>query len=704
MDSLEQKIFSALETLEKTENQLKREKQFAAEAEQRWVRNLAAFKEYYPDIYDSIIEFKAAQSLPIYVTKSGHGNIRDEETGLGIYGDNPVEESRVQVEENLRSPNVNRIDFSHYAKVNPGDKRLHMQFLRKLGGVAKKGGKAEQISSLGDSFPTAVIFGVGLGYHLEILTSQVNFNYTFIIEPSFQNFFLSLYCTDWSQIIERVDKNSGSLFFHLGVSYDDFIDDLINITKSVGAVCLTKCFCYRHLPTQKNTLLIKKLFERIYEIHGGYGFYNDSLTSIAHTVINTEKDTHLLESDIELSETLRKTPVYIVGNGPSLDDSIEFIKETQKDAIVVAAGTAFQTLYQQGVETDFHVLIERPKVTYDVLINTLSKDAYSSTNLLTMSLVYPDACDLYEWVGMSTKGTDAGGDLLQLVSKLERGRFIGAPSYPNPLVSNTALSFFLRMGFKQIYLFGVDNGYLSGGRHHASGSIYYKGELSSYVPKKANRKLPGNLEGEVWATDLLAMSCYQMQRALKHKSSDNVECFNVGDGAYIEGAKPLRPEHLLPEFNSIDKNEVIEGIKGKQFSAFQFRNFEKYIGIESYEELCDSLIKLSDNKPSSREDALDFLLKQSRLLYSYRTFGLSHIFHMLDGELQYFHCTMLSLLFHTDDEETSIELFNDANTIWIEFLESAKKDFRNNWRTKCDYSLEQQRENKAFERSLEEQS
>lgn len=691
MDSLNNLLETTFKKLDATKEQIERERKFAYEAESRFKQNLSAFKEYYPNIYNAIIEFEVEGDLPIFVTSSGEGNILDQETGVAIYGDNPKKQAAEQVTANLNKPQINHIDFRSYANASELDDRLHIQSIKQLGEVVKAAGEPEPLKRIEGSFPTAIIFGVGLGYHIEELFERVNFNYTFIIEPSFQNFFLSLYCCDWKSVIERVEENSGSLFFHVGISYDRFVDDLINIGKSVGVCCLTKCFYYRHLPTPRNNELINALFNRIYEIHGGYGFYNDSTTSIAHTVKNTASNANLMYRERQISSSYLDKPVYIVGNGPSLDESIDFIKETQSDAIIVAAGTALQTLLQYDITPDFHVLIERPRISYDVLIETLPESALKDINLLTMGLIYPDVLPMYKWSGLACKANDAGGDLLALSVWSETNKSVNYPLFCNPMVSNTALSFMVMMGFKQLYLFGVDNGYSEGGRHHASNSVYDKGSLKDFIPPTAKRKLKGNLEGNVWATDLLATSNFQMERLLNHDLAKNIDCYNVGEGAYIKGAKPLKPELLLPDFGSLDKSQVIQEIKEKQFFNCSITNFETYLSLDKYEEICEHLIELSSEHQISRENALDCLLRQIRYLYSFKGTVLSHLFYVLEGEMLYFHCPMLSLLYYSDDEDKCLDHFNKARELWVGFLVRAKEEFKSDWLTKCGLSLEKHR-------------
>ncbi|WP_289117315.1 6-hydroxymethylpterin diphosphokinase MptE-like protein [uncultured Idiomarina sp.] len=683
MDNIQEQISNLMHKLQASEDQVEREKLFAREAEERFHVNLEAFRSFYPNVAKSIEEYKSEKPLELFVTKSGHGNIREHKTGVPLYGDDPISQVSTQVDKHLTNPFINHIDFSIYADVPDDDERLHARHLKQLGLVVKNSGKYEKLKVMPRRFPTAVVFGVGLGYHLPVLFEQVQFDYIYLIEPSFENFYCSLFCIDWKSLIEKVDEQYGALIFQLGASYQTFIDDLYRVSQDLGAFTLTKCFCYQHYPSKDNAELIMQFYKRLFEMHSGYGFYNDATTAIAHTVENTNRGINLIKYEASGRNPFRRYPVYVIGNGPSLDDSINFIKETQHEALIIAAGTALQTLLKHGVNPDFHALIERPKSTYDVLTMSLPKEEYKKLNLLTMSLIYPDVVPLYNWVGMAGKGIDAGGELLHFTRLNEEGKPLPFLPFCNPLVSNTALTYALHMGFKDIYLFGVDNGYSSDGRHHAKDSDYYKGGLKDWKPHDANHELEGNLGGTVMASNFLAMSCQQMGRLLGMPHFKSVTCYNVGDGAKIDNTIPLKPELLLPDFINEPKKNVISFIKSELFEGFKANEFETYMEFEKYDEICDHLISISSEEMDSRDKALDNLRRQSRYLYSHRGTKYSHLHYVLEGELLYFQCPMLVLLFNSNNEDECLMNFSKAMEKWRDFLYDAKSDLKTAWTEKC---------------------
>ncbi|MAL83375.1 MULTISPECIES: 6-hydroxymethylpterin diphosphokinase MptE-like protein [Idiomarina] len=687
MKSIEEQLAQLLSSVETLKQLSEREQQFAQHAEQRFVKNLQAFREYYSQVADSIEAFQSDNPLELFVTKTGLGNIRERSSGVPIYGDDPEAQVEEQVNRQLSTPQVNHIDFSKFASASESDERVHVRYVRQLGGVIEELGEPEKLTSIGEYFPTAVVFGLGLGYHIPKLVSRVKFDYIYIVEPEFEHFYLSLFCTDWAAVLEQVNEHRGVLVFHLGASYQNFIDDLYSVSKEVGAYSLTKCFLYRHFDTPSVNELIKQFVDRLFEIHGGYGFYNDATTGLAHTVINAERGFNMLARSAFTSQRYARYPIYIVGNGPSLDASIDFIKETQDEAIIIAAGTALQTLMKNGITPDFHTLVERPYSTYEALVNTQPEQGYEQVNLLTMTLIYPEVTKLYNWVGMAGKGTEAATAFLNkcMLEKLRKG-VTGLP-FSNPMVSNAALSYAVSLGFKQLYMFGVDNGYAADGQHHSKHSDYYKGNLKKVVQHEAKVELKGNFGGKVRSTNLLAISSQQMGRLLGMPNLKSVECYNVSNGAYVEHALPLRPELVLPEFQTARKTDVIQFIKEQQFENIQVDDFEERMDFKVFSEICDDLIEIGERPIQSRSQATDILRRQSNYLKAYSKTEYEYIYHMLSGELLYFHCPMLSVLFSRNEEADCLEAFHELMALWIEFLQEVKQTFHEDWRTLCDIRL-----------------
>lgn len=693
MDNLQ----ASLQELEKKLNEAlayqERQNKFAEESEQRFQKNLDAFKAYYPELFQQIVDFTPRDDFNVFASLSGHGNYVPQGVSAPIYGEDPYQQSKEQVKRYTDSAKFGR--SSLYKGADAGtksDERLHMRYMVKLAETFSDSIPDDEtlLDTLPDHYPTCMMFGVGLGYALTVLLEKHTFDYTFVCEPDFETFYASLYCTDWEFIFKKADAQSGCMFLHIGASYTTFFDEIQEIYNDIGAFSLISSFCYQHTPGEKVNALIKEFFNRFYQIQLGYGFYNDAVTGVAHTVENfNENCCPVFVPSKKHHARLKGLTAYVVANGPSVDEVVDVLRENRDNVILFAAGTALTTLLKLGIEPDFHVLVERPKNTYDVLIETTDKNELKKMNLLAVDVMYPEVAPLYEWTGLGLKGPEAGTVLSQFEYFKAHRSIISSLAFASPLVANTALSFATMMGFGEIYMFGVDNGYPLEGRSHSSHSIYcdptYKQRFKANTD--APHKIEGNLGGHVKATTLMLQAKQQMESLIK--SSTDIHFYNVGSGARVEGAEPLAVEDILSVPLTKSKSDIIEDIKSNLFVELSIDSPEEAVGIDEFESLCDYLLEIAKRPYSSRQEASDLLKAQSRVVFAYRGRKFGHLFHVIKGTLLYFHCPLISLLYLYADEEKTLRWFEQSMEVWRECITAMKHDYRKAWNKRCEYSLEE---------------
>ncbi len=704
---MDKDLHNTLEQLGEIEKMLNEAKQrqeqqglFKLESAKRFEKNLVVLKQYFPDLHKQVVEFTPSDDFHVFASRSGYGNFVPRGVEVPIYGDDPLEQSRQQVKRYTEKAHFARCQL--YKEADPGtksDKRLHMRYMVKLAesfsdAVADD---VQLLKQLPEHFPTCIMFGVGLGYALSILLETHSFDYIFVCEPDFETFYASLFCTDWEEILNKADAQSGCVFLQIGVTYERFFTDLQGIYENIGAFSLISSFCYQHTPGTHVNALISEFFERFYQIQLGYGFYNDAVTGLAHTVENFNDN----QCPVFIPPKANHSPyknltAYVVANGPSVDEAVEALKENQDNVIIFAAGTAINTLLRLGVKPDFHVLVERPKITYDVLLETLELGIMRDMNLLAVDVMYPEVPNLYKWCGLGLKGPEAGTLLMQYEFFKKYHQILPALPCAAPLVANTALSFASMMGFGEIYLFGVDNGYPEVGPSHSTHSIYSDKKFNDKykVSTDAPYRMKGNLGGHVKATSLMVQAKLQMERLIS--DSNHIEFYNVGSGASIAKATPLEADDILCMPLSADKKVIVEEIKSRFFTPFPLDKSQELVGIDEFESLCDYMIEIGKRPFSNRKEASDLLKAQSRVVYAYRGQKYGHLFHVMKGTMLYFHCPLMSLLYLYSDEEKTLAWFKDSMAVWNDCVEAMKADYRNSWNQRCDFSLEVVREQKRL--------
>ncbi len=664
-----------------------REQKFAVEANERFSKNLAAFELYYPDVFKAIQEFQPREDFCLHVTRSGHGNFVPKDKEAPLYGEDPVAQAREQVKKAAKNPTFTLTEYTKYDPDNQ-DNRIHIRYMHQLGKLMlehKNADEPKHLTTLPSSFPTAMIFGIGLGYHLNEIIYNTDFTYIFIIEPDFELFFASLFCTDWYQIINYIDEKNACLFLHLGSKNKDFINDLSSIAEDIGAFSVVRSFCFQHYPDNELNDLLKQFFIDYFRFQFGFGFYNDAITGFSHSYFHLNNNLPFYDANNGEITSLTDVPVFLIGNGPSLDESKDFLIKNKDKAIIVACGTALGSLYRMGIIPDFHVLVERPYKNYQVLFDIVPEEVYKNLNLLSVNMVYPDTPSLYAWTGLALKGNEAGSDFINLLHYKKYHKGFGFISYSNPLVSNTGLSFISDFGFKNIYLFGVDNGKLKTTKHHSKYSIYSNEKGRKYWPQlMRDGTLPGNLGGVVDTGNLFRVSNSQIEDLIKLKELHHVT--NVGQGAIIKGAKSAHVDDLIDLSINLDKEIIIDKIK-QQFSPLNI-TVDSLDSVKSiFNTVVSNLIDYSLLEQKSIKDASSSLLKQQRYLYSFSNAEFSFVFKMLKGSLLYYHCPMITTLYKYKDVDESLALYLRINELWVEYLTEMKEHFPQHVDKKCDWSF-----------------
>ncbi|WMN59378.1 DUF115 domain-containing protein [Pseudoalteromonas xiamenensis] len=673
------------------------EQDFALEANNRFNKNLIALEKYFPKLADSVKDYQPREDFKIDVTISKHGNFIPKDSPVPLYDNDPITQSREQIERYTKDAHFGRTDYFATGPVSLDDSsesRIHMKHMEKLfQQLCVTDPEQPILKTLPEVFPSAMIFGIGLGYHIPLLLEKHSFDFLFITEPDFELFFASLFCIEWDRIIYDIDEAGKSLFITVGSSYEDFFTDLFALTADVGAFSIINAFCYQHYPSIELNKLIKAFFANYYRFHQGYGFYNDAITGLSHAIHHVKKQTPFLFASNEARNWLENIPAFVVGNGPSLDESLEFIRENQDKAVIFASGTALQTLLRADIKPDFHVLVERPKDAYVAQLQLSPEGGYKEINFLGVDVLYPDLTDLYAWSGLGLKGPEASSVFLRLQTGLKMKRLVSILQASGPMVSNTSFSYALTIGFKEIYLFGVDNGFVDSNKTHASHSVYSDAKNKDKFPevKSSGLTLEGNFGGEIQTTSLMSMSKASFELLTKPLSNEYA-IYNVGDGAKINKALPLHEDDLLPLMNSIDKPSLIERIKSELFMPLELGDIEASLGIDEFESVIDHLIDIGNRPYQSRQEATAILIAQQRLIEAYKKSKQPQIYHLLKGTLIYTHCPLITVLYFYDSEVYCLKKFKISFAVWMDFLKEVRNDFRKNWYTKCDWVHELLRE------------
>lgn len=637
--------------------------------EKMFQSNMLAFESTYPDIYNAFINYQLTR-FELHMD-DGNVNIYDTEKKINLYKQDVYQDSYVQYLEFQEKPSVLSNKFSVREKLT--DNFIHSQFVNELAVTLKAQNEQKKNNRLPKVMPSLISMGVGGGYHIHSLLKDHIVKKLYIYEPHSDLLYLSLFLTDWTTIFEQLNSNNTELHFSIGE-----FDTELGISKEVESVFQRfgrffsgYTFLYKHYHDDYLDRVTKQLSVQFVGNILGLGFYDDAILSIENFSKNF--DVPFLRPD-SLDE-LKDVPVYLIANGPSLDKDIQWLMEHQGNAIIISCGTALSALYKYGLKPDFHCEMERCQVTHDVLASFYDKEFFSGITLLALNTVLPSVFAMFENKVQGVKWGEASSKLfVQGLGQQEKPALL---VYCNPTVSNCALAFCEKIGFTDITLFGVDMGYKSE-QHHSKNSVYYKGEQDSGLYKhKAKYKLKGNFDNDsfVETDEIFKYSHSVLERTLA--KNPHLKVKNCSDGAYVEGAKPIRSDSLAgtPIEN---KEALVRYINNTIKSSEIYTNevFEMlHNDVKLFLDLCNLFIEQLSNQPASIDVVLEVLDEQLRRLSSFHNTTISYFDELLRGTILHTHSMLVNSLFSHEQEEQALENYRHSAQIVCDYLEAIKEDY-----------------------------
>ncbi|MEP1447181.1 MAG: 6-hydroxymethylpterin diphosphokinase MptE-like protein [Paraglaciecola sp.] len=606
--------------------------------------NLNAFKKYFPDIYAEYKDYAPKKWLPIS-NAAGEVNLVKTDSLQSWYSDSPTQDCNINFENFNEQPNKDGLvlgykgtKLAHY---------IHYQFVKETEELLKEA--EEEVGALPENVPSIIMFGLGVGYQLETLLAEHSVEKLFICEPNPDFFYASLFAIDWQTIFETIEKSESRIYLNIGDDGTNLFRDLLSQFYSIGPYILNSTYFYQSYYNASLNSAISQLREQLQIVISMGEYFDHAYYGIAHTKEGMRRKIPILTANpaSKLSYEDKEVPIFVVGNGPSLDSSIDAIKEWQGQAIVVSCGTALQALHRHNITPDFHAEIEQNRSTYDWAVLVGDLDYLKNITLISCNGIHPDTCDLYKDVMVAFK--EGESSTISALNILGRENFEVLQN-AFPTVSNFVCDLFSTIGFTSIYLIGVDLGFVNVKHHHSKSSGYYQddGKESFDYQESANTSLivPGNFRPRVNTKHEFKVSRQVIEQVTQAKPKGQ-EFYNCSDGARIQGSLPLRPSELLIMSSNQQQCEALIKLKTIVFSNKKLNLYvERFNRLYSQQTLMEELSLFKSqlkNEVKNKADLQNIINKQKEMLFSSYKNGGSLLFYYLYGTVNYTNALLLKL-------------------------------------------------------------
>ncbi|MBQ9273892.1 MAG: motility associated factor glycosyltransferase family protein [Succinivibrio sp.] len=648
--------------------------------EARFAANLEALERYDPDLHLIFAHRKLPAGYQFFCNADGVPNLRLPD-GRTLYGADPEGYCQELVRGQLERTTLRTMRFRREPDYL---NQIHFRYLNESLTLLEEAPPepAPCAAALG-AVPCCYLLGTGLGYIAGALCAQLEMAALVVIEPDPNLFLASLYCFDWAGLLEFFHQEGRLISFYVGVGAEHFESALRDFYEINGRFLSAHTLSIVHDQTAQMAALVAAINRSFHLYHASMGLFDDNLFNISHGCQALLHRRPFARLGLKLPEELRDVPYFVVGNGPSLDKDIPFLRKHQDQALIIACGTALDTLYHAGIQPDFYGCTERAPHIKETIRAIPDQNFIASLMLLGTEVVHPWTLECFNDCLLFGKYGEA---FYSLASRfLDDGCLISPTVGVNPLVGNLGLATSIMLGFKHTYFFGIDNGTrLKDGEMHSSYNAAYtkagvtvKGDLY-----KTDTTVPANFGGSCESTYIFILSRDYLAQdiAAIQKVDPQRQYYNCSDGALIQGAVPLRSaalEMAMQEAPAVDKQAFKQALRAQSISfAPDEEQCRKLCHAELFESLVEECRALWHPLPHSRAGYLLRMVKNAALLFSAEGTEREAASLALQGTVNSLFIVLQSALCRSADEALCLELGARLISLYDHFLQDALTLYR----------------------------
>lgn len=555
-------------------------------------QNLQAFAEFEPELFAKIRSSKFTQQVQFSCTSNGVPNLFFLQKNKFLYSAfDPIEYCNCQVDVFLEHKQCYQ---SYYAEEKNDFGQIHFRYLNRLLQYQRENLPRHVTLGQTHACPCMFVLGVGLGYHIGRIYELVEVGTLLIVEPDPDLFYASLFTFDWANLLSFIHSEPNrEIKFFVGLKAAQLKEDLQAFYADHRVLC-DFFWSIRHYDSPEileSESVVSSLFNTV---NRNMGFFDSRMFAFSQSVSNVLEQTPFLRklkfrgklpykllklnhltSRLTVPEQVLRIPVCVVANGPSLSDDLPFLRKIQDKVWIIACGTAYETLFNAGIQPDFYAALERIFHISEVLSLIQDESFFKNTILLSIDNIHPSVVKMFAHQLLLSKTDEPFYEMLQYRDP-EQSYDLEPIYCVNPLVGNLGMAAAATIGFKQIYMFGVDNGSIrEDKREHPEESILYGKIISDsrsdlakedQALNELNLEREGNFVKKVYTNYFYTSSVKTLEILIQN--NNDLKFFNCSNGCKVQGATPIHSADLLEDWLklpdvSVDLNEVLKQLTVK---------------------------------------------------------------------------------------------------------------------------------------------
>ena len=397
-----------------------------------------------------------------------------------------------------------------------------------------------------------IFLGSILGLHISSIVKESDFKIFLIIEDNLEIFRLSMFLNDYEDI--SIKKK---IFFMINEkNKSDKIIDLLQISPEYNNKIRFE------LASEKDFYLIEEVLNIFLQENEINYPFSEYLISYIRGITYIKNNYNLLKLNTSYS-ILKGHRILFLGRGLSLEKEIDFIIRNKNNFLIVCVAAVLKILEKYDIVPIIIITSDSSNVIKEQFL--VNDKYYTNSIILASNKTDENVIRLF-----SKENVFLFNDSLELFNDT------GVNTGVN--VGNIGYSILLKLGVDSIYLLGFDACIDQNSKKSHSTKIEtteYK-SFDLFKEEKVSSethliKVKGNFRSFVYTTNHFKG---MIDSFVKMKNDFNVNAYNLSDGAFLDGIKPLKPSNL--SFNSLytTNNEIILKKGFRKISKNDFTTLE----------------------------------------------------------------------------------------------------------------------------------